>query len=249
MARIGITGANGFIGGHIRKALEQFKGVKVFSFDRPKHDLLNINQRDLINFVKSKDVIIHAAATTRASNWDLAAGNVVATYNLASVLQHFNKRAKLIFLSSSAVDLKKQSVYGLSKQLTEIMLEDFSQNYKRPVTVLRLINIFGEGSRPFHNTVIATFCHQIAHGEKLKINRKGLPLKLMYIGDAVKIIISEIFKKRKNNFYFRRVDSKNNITVPELSKLITSFKSLKSSQKLRNKFHRDLYRTYLSFVK
>lgn len=244
--KIGITGADGFIGGWIKKNLEAIDGVTVHSISYL--ELFNLNSKKLAEFAKKNDVVIHAAAATRESNLPLIAGNVVASYNLLSAVEKNNKNSKIIFLSSSAVDVKKRLVYGDSKYLVELMLEDFSRLYKRRVSIFRLTNVFGGGSRPFHNTAVATFCYQVAKGEKLKINKKGAPLMLVYVGDVVSAISEEVFKKRKELFFFKKIYTKNIITVPALAKLIISFKNLKNPKNLKSKFHKDLYKTYLSFV-
>jgi UDP-2-acetamido-2,6-beta-L-arabino-hexul-4-ose reductase len=243
---VGITGADGFIGGWIKKKLEVIDGVVVHSISYL--ELFNSNSKKLAEFAKKNDVIIHAAAATRESNLPLIAGNIVASYNLLTAVEKNNKASKIIFLSSSAVDVKKRLVYGDSKYLVELMLEDFSRLYKRRVSIFRLTNVFGEGSRPFHNTAVATFCYQVAKGEKLKVNKKGAPLMLVYVGDVVSAISEEVFKKRKELFFFKKIYTKNIITVPALAKLITSFKNLKNQKNLKSKFHKDLYKTYLSFV-
>ena len=36
-------------------------------------------------------------------------------------------------------------------------------------TSLILPHVFGEGSRPFYNSAVATFCHQLANGESPRI--------------------------------------------------------------------------------
>ena len=126
------------------------------------------------------------------------------------------------------------------------MIEDFSRRTKIPVAIFRLTNVFGEGCKPFYNSVVATFCHQIANNKELTINpeSRNKKINLIYVGDVVKIILKEIKKYRKNTFYFKKIDSKNEISVGNLAKLIQSFKN---KPKLKSKFYKDLYKTYLSY--
>jgi len=167
----------------------------------------------------------------------------VITYNLLSAMKKFNSKAKLIYLSSIHAD--SNSVYGISKKLTEIMLESFSAEHRKPITVFRLTNVFGEGCKPFYCSVIATFCHQVAKGEKLSVNPNDKKFKFLYVGDLVGIIIKELATKRKINFYLKTVSSSNEISIPDLAKLILSFK--KGKPQLKLKFYKDLYKTYLSY--
>src|SRR3989344_8341383 len=235
--KIGITGRRGFIGGHITAALKN-KGIKITFFDLPNNYLMKTG-RNLENFVKNKDAIIHAAAINRGTDLEIIAGNVAATYNLISAMEKYNSKVKLIYLSSTQAEL--DTLYGKSKRLAEIMLEDFSKRNKIPVSIFRLINVFGEGCRPFYNSVVATFCYRAAKGKKLKVNGDK-KFKFLYVDDLIKIILKEIIIKRKNLFYFKAISSKNEIAISDLAKLILSFKEKKLY--LKSKFHKDLYKTY-----
>lgn len=240
--KIGITGSKGFVGSHIVAVLKNL-GVKLSFFDLPKDNLLK-QGKNLENFVKDKDAIIHAAAVNRGTDTEVVSGSVVAVYNLISVMEKVKSRAKIIFLSS--IQAETETLYGKSKRLAEIMLEDFSNRKKISATVFRLTNVFGEGCGPFYNSVVATFCHQIANGKELTVNpeSRNKKLNLIYVGDVAKIIADEAFIRRKPLFYLKKVESKNEISVGDLAELIKNFKN---KPKLKNKFEKDLYKTYLSY--
>ncbi len=243
--KIGITGSRGFIGRHIAAALSR-KGAKLSFFDRPQNDLLESVSAALKKFVKNNDVIIHAAAVNRGNNTEIIAGSIAATYNLIAAMEKYKSRAKLIFLSS--IQAETDTLYGQSKRLTEIILEDFSRKNNSAVSIFRLANVFGEGCRPFYNSVVATFCHQAAHGEKLTVHpqSKNKKINLIYVGDAARIIADEAHKERAQKFSFKRVDSKNIISIGDLAEAVESFR--KSAPKnLKSKFYRDLYTTCLSY--
>lgn len=241
--KIGITGSQGFIGKHLVNVLKSKKNIELFYCDLPKCDLLNPNS--LKKFVSDKDVIIHAAAVNRGSNTAVIAGSVVATYNLISAMKNFKSKAKLIYLSS--VQAETDTVYGLSKKLAELTLQDFSKENKTPISVFRLTNVFGEMGKPFYNSVVSTFCHQVANNQELTVKNGGKKFKFIYVVDVMKIIVNEVFKRRKNLFYLKKISSNNKISVSELAKIIKSFKNLKNSRSLKSKFQKDLYRTYLSY--
>ena len=241
--RIGITGSRGFIGTHLTEVLKEKRGVKLFTFDLPDRDLLG--QKSLKNFVKGQDIIIHVAAVNRGSNASIIVGSIIATYNLVWAMRQYKSRAKLIYLSS--IQAETDTVYGLSKKLTEIMLQDFSREYRIPVTIFRLTNVFGEGCKPFYNSVIATFCYQSVHNKPFIVTDGKKRMKFVYIEDVVCLILKEISTRRKKLFHFKRVVSGNKISILKLVKLIQSFKDLKNPAKL--KFEKDLYKTYLSYAK
>ncbi|MFA5797895.1 MAG: NAD-dependent epimerase/dehydratase family protein [Candidatus Woesearchaeota archaeon] len=241
---IGITGGRGFIGSHIATSLKRMRGANIFLFDKPGEDILN--KKSVEKFVKGKDLIIHAAAVNRGTDEEVVRGSIEGTLNLISAVSRLKKKSKIIFLSS--IQAETDTLYGISKKFCESMLTHASRTHKIPVSIFRLTNVFGEGSRPFYNTAVATFCYQVAQGEKLKVNKEGVPLMLVYIDNVVRVISEEVFKKRKESFYFKKVYTKNIVSVPALAKLIESFKDVKNIKKIKSKFHKDLYKTYLSFV-
>ena len=245
--KIGITGSSGFIAQNLIKALHNSKKkVRIFYFDLPNDNILN--PKSLKSFVKNLDIIVHTAAINRDSDAEIIAGSVVGTYNLVAAMKDRKKKPKIVFLSSTQAAL--DNVYGLSKRLAEKMLEDFSRRNRAPVTILRLTNVFGEGAKPFYNTVVATFCYQTVHNKKPTIHKEGKnkKLNLIYVKDLAKIIFNEIFKKNKDGFSFKKIAANNEITVGNLAKLIQSFKLLKNSAPLKSRFYKDLYKTYLFYA-
>jgi UDP-2-acetamido-2,6-beta-L-arabino-hexul-4-ose reductase len=241
--KIGITGSQGFIGKHLVESLKDKKNLKLSYCDLPDCNLLNPDS--FKNFVKNKDAIIHLAAVNRGTDIEVIAGTVATAYNLLSAMEKSKSRAKLLFLSS--IQAETETIYGLGKKLAEIMLKDFSRRTKTPITIFRATNIFGEDCRPFYNSVVATFCYQIANNKKLIVKNGNKKINFIYIKDLIKLIVKEIFTKHRKLFYFKRVVSDNRISVSELAKLIKSFKELKGLKKFKSKFYKDLYKTYLSY--
>jgi UDP-2-acetamido-2,6-beta-L-arabino-hexul-4-ose reductase len=243
--KIGITGSQGFIGKHLVEALKDKKNLKLSYCDLPDCNLLNPDS--FKNFVKNKDTIIHLAAVNRGTDTKVIGGTVTATHNLISTMEKLKSWPKLIFLSS--IQAETDTIYGLSKKLAEIMLKDFSARTKTPVTIFRATNVFGEGCRPFYNSVVATFCYQAANNQEITVHpqSRSKKINLIYVKDVAKMIVREIFTKRQKPFYFKQVSTENEIRVGELAKLIKSFKKLKNLKKLKSKFYRDLYKTYLFY--
>ncbi|MAG44577.1 hypothetical protein CL633_01680 [bacterium] len=236
--KIGITGSKGFIAGHLTNSLRKKSGIKIISLSRPKHDLLTLSSLPI------QDIVVHTVAINRGTDQEIIAGSVVATYNLILAIKKLKNKPKIIFLSS--IHAQNDSVYGQSKRLAEIMLKDFSAQHQVPVTIFRITNVFGEHCKPFYNSVVATFCYRITRNKKLEINPSRKKINFIYVKNLVKIINKEIFTKRKRLFTFKEIRSKNKISIPELAKLISSFKKIK---KLESNFYKNLYKTYLFYLK
>jgi UDP-2-acetamido-2,6-beta-L-arabino-hexul-4-ose reductase len=244
--KIGITGSSGFIGRNLTEELKKRKDVQLFYFDLPKNNLLK-QDSSLERFVSGKDIIIHAAAVNRGSDEEIIEGNIVSTYNLLSVIKKISRKPKLLFLSS--IQAETNTVYGQCKRIVEIMLKDFADTYKMPIIALRIVNVFGEKCKPFYNSVVATFCYQIANNKKVIIIDKNKIVNLIYIKNLVKSIVKEIFIVRERKFYLKKIYSGNIITIGKLANLIKSFDKIKNQRELKVKFYKDLYQTYLSYKK
>ncbi len=241
---MGITGSRGFIGSHIADFVRAKKGVQIFSFDQPRQDMFDAAQ--LAAFVKDKDVIVHAAAVNRGTDTEVIAGTVVATYNLIAAVSRLKKKPKIIFLSS--IQAETDSLYGRAKLLAEAMLEDYARTYKASVAVFRLTNVFGEGCRPFYNSVIATFCYNLARGEKLAVNPSNKKFGFVYVKDVAALVAKEIGAKRAKPFFFKRVASKQTFTITELATLLTKLAARSSARGLKSKFEKELFATCRSYA-
>jgi len=244
---VGITGSRGFIGSHIADFLKSEKNIKLSFFDLPQNNLLKDDQ-NLKRFVKNNDVIIHTAVVNRGNNADVVEGGIIATYNLISAIKKYSNKTKLIFFSS--IQAEMDTVYGLGKKLTEIILEDISKRFKIHVSIFRLTHVFGEGSKPFNTSAVATFCYQTANNKKITVypESKNRKINLIYVEDLIKLVSKETFQKRKNPFYFKKISTGNEIMVKDLAKLIWSFRKIEE-KKLKNRFQKNLYKTYLSYGK
>lgn len=238
---IAITGDKGFIGTHLKRALKK-EEFKIFPF---KGDFFNINS--LNKFVQGKDVIIHLAAINRGPNSAIITGNIGLTCNLVTALQKSSSESKMIY--SSSIQANTDCLYGQAKRLTEVLLESYSQEFQVPVTVFRITNVFGEQGKPFYNSVVATFCYQATHNQRLIINKKNQKLCLIYVQDVVKHIKEEIKMQNKKLFSIKPLISPaKTITIGKLAQTIESFKKINSSLKEKpseGTFYKNLYNTYL----
>ncbi len=240
---VGITGGKGFLGRHLSDTLKK-EGFKVIYFDLPDNNLVHPSQAALKKFVKSSDVIIHAAAVNRGTDAEVVAGSIITTFNLAEAVWANNPKAKIIFTSS--VQAENDSVYGRSKRLAENLLEEISRKHGIKVSIFRLTNLFGEGGRPFYNSVVSTFASEAAGGKKLPINDPKKTIRLLYVGEVVRELTREVRAKRKQKLFFKKLDSKDEISVGRLAELMEGF--AEGSIKPETKLEKILYKVYLSYV-
>jgi nucleoside-diphosphate-sugar epimerase len=209
--RIGITGANGFIGQHLAARLEKHSQVQLTRFQRQSGAVPQA--KDYKNFVTGQDLIYHLGAVNRGSDEELLRSNVLATANLLTAIKQFAlPTTRLVFASSTQVyrltgarkklsercSVEAETVYGISKRV----VEDLIRLSGLPHLILRLSNVYGPGCRPDYNSVIATFCHRAVRGESLKINGDGSQGRdFIYIGDVVEAFILAGFSNKKSGIF------------------------------------------------
>ncbi len=198
--RIGITGASGFIGGHLTNALQTLHGVSVSPL-LPKRKSSLPTLVELKNFVTNKDVIYHLAGVNRGSDEEILKGNILGTQHLLLAIKtHGSPQAQVIFASSSQVyqpgkgnglikeshTTQPESLYGVSKKAAEDLIRLSGLDH----TILRLSNVYGPGCRPNYNSVIATFCDRTVKGLPLTINGNGKQGRdFIFIDDVVQAMV------------------------------------------------------------
>lgn len=187
MLKIGITGQTGFVGGHLARTLalhpREYQLVpfeKVFFDDLPK----------LRAFVSKCDVIVHLAGENRNKDQEaLFRVNLLLVRRLIEALDEEEVAPHVLFSSSIQENLENE--YGRSKLEGRKMLEDWAAGRGAVFTGLLVPNVFGPFGRPHYNSFIATFCHQLTHGERPEILQDG-KVGLIYVGSLVQYIINEI---------------------------------------------------------
>ncbi len=181
---IGITGQAGFVGTHLYNTL----GLYPDRFTRiPFEDDYFSDPEKLRSFVRECDVIVHLAAMNRHGDPQVIYDtNIRLVKQLISALENTGSTPHLMF--SSSTQEERDNPYGRSKKEGRELLEDWARRNHATFTGLIIPNVYGPFGHPYYNSVIATFCHQLTHGEEPKIDVDG-ELKLIYVGELVQSII------------------------------------------------------------
>ena len=153
-----------------------------------------------------------------------------------------------MFTSSSQV--KKNNEYGKSKLAAEKYVLSLKNQKNVSVHILRLPNVFGKWARPNYNSVVATFCYNIARDLPIKIDDTKASIDMVYIDDVVKQMINIMNSKNVTGTYLR-CNPKYNITVGQLADQIKSFKKSRENlivEPVGLGLIRALYSTYVSYL-
>ncbi|MBI3919603.1 MAG: SDR family oxidoreductase [Betaproteobacteria bacterium] len=163
MPRIGVTGGSGFLGWHLRCALHADDREIV---DPAPREVFS-NGRQLERFVATCDSIVHLAGVNRGDDVRLEHTNVDLTKQLVAALAASRVRPQVILASS--IHQSSDTAYGRSKRVSAELLANWAAASGGTFTNLILPHVFGECGRPFYNSVVATFCHQLACGEAPRV--------------------------------------------------------------------------------
>jgi len=94
-------------------------------------------------------------------------------------------------LFSSSTQEERDNPYGQSKKLGRELLAKWAKEKNGKFTGFVIPNVYGPFGHPYYNSVVATFCHQLTHGESPEIHIDG-QMKLIYVGELVNVIIQNI---------------------------------------------------------
>jgi UDP-2-acetamido-2,6-beta-L-arabino-hexul-4-ose reductase len=248
LVRVGITGQAGFMGTHLYNFLgTKSEKIECVNFQDNYFD----NELDLQNFVKSCDVIVHLAAMNRHKNQQVLYNtNIDLVKKVINACEATNSTPKIIFSSSTQEDI--DNLYGKSKRDGRMFFETWATNNDGHITSLIIPNVFGPFGRPFYNSFIATFSHQIVQGEEPKVIIDN-KVKLIYINELSEVFYNEIIKQNSENIQSYVVPYTSSRKVSEILTLLKYFKIqyLENGQVPKvdlNSFELDLFNTFASFI-
>jgi UDP-2-acetamido-2,6-beta-L-arabino-hexul-4-ose reductase len=240
---IALTGATGMLGFHIRARLHSLPGE--FEIKIVERDDLSDTQR-ILNKIKGAHTLIHLASVIRADANEIVSTNANITRNLIQALEGSTDCRHLIFTSS--VLSGTPTPYGESKKKSSELFAAFCQKNNLRFSNLILPGVFGETGRPFHNSVVATFCHQIVSGGELQVNHSNR-LEIAHAQSVAELVL-KLLKAPPDNLVSDIGINTNKLTVGELEQKLRSMHETYENYCLPNidiPFDRDLFNTYRSF--
>ncbi|ALV21541.1 polysaccharide biosynthesis C-terminal domain-containing protein [Carnobacterium antarcticum] len=242
--KILVTGAKGFIGKNLVAELNNLGYEDIFQFNRDTDwDLLD-------KYTNECDFVFHLAGVNRPrKEEEFMEGNANFTSQLLELLKKNNNKAPILITSS--IQAEQDNHYGKSKRVGEELVSNHEQQTGAKVYVYRLPNVFGKWSKPNYNTVVATYCYNIARNMDIQVNDPNAQLILCYIDDVIKEFTSVLSKQVVRENKFHRISKEYYITLGNLAETIKSFKESRNDlmvPDMENELIKKLYSTYLSFL-
>lgn len=245
MKTVLVTGAKGFIGKNLVVSLKRRSDVDLVEYDLD-------SPAGLLNEGLAKaDVIYHLAGVNRPERVEeFKSGNFDLTWQICSALRRLERRPLLVFSSSSQAAL--DNPYGLSKRQAEEAVFDFGRETGTAVFVFRLHGVFGKWCRPNYNSVVATFCHNIAHGLPIVISDPTREIELVYVDDVVRAFIGVMDGHQPvSDGKYCLAQPTYRISLGALAETIQGFRESRSSFTLPDigdPFIHNLHATYVSYL-
>ncbi|MDD5168765.1 MAG: NAD-dependent epimerase/dehydratase family protein [Syntrophales bacterium] len=244
MKTVLITGAAGFIGRNLVAALKRRDDVRLILSD------VDTAPTVLDAGLADSDIIYHLAGVNRPKDEsEFLTGNAGLTERMLTRLVELGRTP--VFILSSSMQAELDNPYGRSKKVAEDAVSKFGDKAGAPVCIYRLPGVFGKGSRPNYNTVVATFCHNIARGMQISVNDPNRELELVYIDDVISAFLRHLDVAPDPSKKRFGVDRTFRVTLGELAERIRRLHAIRESltvPDLGDGLMVCLHATYLSFL-
>ena len=242
-----ITGADGFIAKTLRIRVSELPESSVVLFTRTNEI------SDLPALLDGVDAVIHLAGVNRPdTEGEFVTGNAALTQALCNAIALTTNKPIVILASSTQA--AQDNAYGRSKLAAEQAVRHLANNHGVRAYIYRLPNVFGKWCKPNYNSVVATFCHNIAQDLPIQINDTAKTLSLVYVDDVVNAFLEIISEHgNKNSVAIEQsVQPEYDITLGDLASQIQAFKDSRTTgitEAVGTGLTRALYSTYISYLK
>ena len=270
-----VTGAKGFVGKNLVAELKNIQSGKaryygdlkieqIFEYD------IDSTSDEFDHYCKNADFVFNLAGVNRPKETsEFMKGNFGFASMLLDTLKKYTNTCPVMLSSSVQASLLGRfgnSEYGRSKKAGEELFFDYGNKSGAKVLVYRFPNLFGKWCKPNYNSVVATFCNNIANDLPIQVNDPSVELELLYIDDLVEeMILALKGEEHRCNYDGLEVINchtlagrycycpvTNKISLGEIVDLLYKFhdqpQTLMIPEIPNNSFAKKLYSTYLSYL-
>lgn len=271
--KILVTGAKGFVGQNLVANLKNIQQGKnrtrpALQIDEIYEYDITSTQQELDTYCAQADFVFNLAGVNRPKDQsEFMQGNFgFASILLDTLKKHGNTCPVMLASSIQATLIGRygESDYGKSKLAGEELFFTYAGETGAQVLVYRFPNLFGKWCRPNYNSVIATFCNNIANDLPIQVNDPNVELELLYIDDLVEEMLDALEGKAHSCNYdglvaqaaadgrYCYAPTTHKVTLGEIVELLDLFKAQPQSLVMPeipyNSFAKKLYSTYLSYL-
>ena len=271
--KILVTGAKGFVGRNLCAELRNIRERKARCYgdlqveEVMEYDI-DTDPALLDEYCAKADFVFNLAGVNRPENPDdFRKGNFGFASILLDKLKKHGNRCPVMLSSSIQAALVGRYAghpYGESKKAGEELFFDYSEETGAKVLVYRFPNLFGKWCRPNYNSVVATFCHNIANDLPIQVNDPTAELELLYIDDLVGAMIAALKGEEKHcefdgttpveneNGRYCFVPDTHRVLLVEIGAMLYEFNEQPMTLMMQaipdGSFRKKLYSTFLSYL-
>ena len=243
-----ITGAGGFVGRNLVATLHALGCRDLLLFE--KDDTVET----LADYCRRAAFVVHLAGINRPKDpSEFYSGNAGLTDTLLRLLAESANNAPVLVTSSIQAALDND--YGKSKKQAEDAIFAHGKALNTPVYVFRMEGVFGKWCRPNYNSVVATFCHNIARDLPIQVRDPAYELPLVYIDDVISCILEAMQSGtvQRDAEGYCRIHPVHRVTLGHLAELIEGFAAARKGSLgvpylAEGSLEKKLYSTYLSYL-
>jgi UDP-2-acetamido-2,6-beta-L-arabino-hexul-4-ose reductase len=151
---------------------------------------------------------------------------------------------------ASSTQAERDNPYGRSKLESEAVVQTLANETGNPCVIFRLPGVFGKWCKPNYNSVVATFCHNIARDLPIQINDPAANLRLVYVDDVVTALLAALDRPASGCIQ-AHVEPEYTTILGELANQIRAFGECRSTlltERVGTGLLRALYATYVSYL-
>jgi UDP-2-acetamido-2,6-beta-L-arabino-hexul-4-ose reductase len=250
--KVVVTGARGFIGRNVVVALRRAR-IDVAEIDR------HSSPDAVAGAVTGAQSAFHLAGVNRPQNeGEFAAGNVGSLEALLEAIEESAEsggndaaQGKPLVVLASSMQAALDNPYGRSKLAAEQVLDAYVTRTGSSAVIYRLPGVFGKWCRPDYNSVVATFCHNIARDLPIVVSDPGRVLELVHVDDVVARLMTHLQARAELGITRGEVSPVFTISVGELADRLRTFRAMRDTLLVTDAsdpLTRRLLGTYTSYI-
>ncbi len=206
-----VFGGSGFLGSHIADALTD-AGHSVIIFDLNKSPWISRNQQmvignilninEVLNVMEGNvDYVYHMAGIANISEaastqLETIETNIIGSTHIIEACARMNVK-RILFASSVYVFSHKGSLYRVSKQAVESILEAYHEKFNLEYTILRYGSLYGPRAQDWNG--LKQYVRQAVSGDRIVYPGTGEERReYIHVKDAAKLSIQAIAEEYAN---------------------------------------------------
>ena len=164
--------------------------------------------------------------------------------DLVAACEQAKARPFLVFANSTHQD--RDTAYGRGKRAAASMFHGWAERCGAGFANLILPHVFGEFGKPFYNSVVSTFCYQLARNETPQILADG-DLELLHVQEVATHCLRAIQENRRGDIRLQGVGMKVSALLQRLTDMRDQYRAM-VMPRLESRLEVRLFNTLRSYL-